>query len=107
MPSDKPSDAPSFDVRHEPQRSRYSATVDGALAVADYRRDGNVIAFTHTEVPPAIQGRGVASALAQRALDDARTAGARVIPACEFFARYMDGHPEYDDLRATKPNVEG
>jgi uncharacterized protein len=36
--------------------------------VADYHREGNVIAFTHTEVPPAIQGRGVASALAQRAL---------------------------------------
>jgi uncharacterized protein len=107
MPSDKSSDATSFDVRHEPQLSRYSATVDGALAVANYRRDGNVIAFTHTEVPPAIQGRGVASALAQRALDDARAAGARVNPACEFFARYMDGHPEYADLRATKPNVEG
>jgi uncharacterized protein len=106
MPSDKSSDPTSFDVRHEPQHSRYSATVDGALAVADYHREGNVIAFTHTEVPPAIQGRGVASALAQRALDDARAAGARVIPACEFFARYMEGHPEYDDLRATKPTVE-
>jgi uncharacterized protein len=58
MPSDKSSDPTSFDVRHEPQHSRYSATVDGALAVADYHREGNVIAFTHTEVPPAIQGRG-------------------------------------------------
>jgi hypothetical protein len=38
MPSDKSSDPTSFDVRHEPQHSRYSATVDGALAVADYHR---------------------------------------------------------------------
>lgn len=105
MPSDQSSDTTSFDVQHEPQRSRYSATVDGVLAVAEYHRDGNVIAFTHTDVPSAIQGRGVASALAQRALDDARAAGARVIPACEFFVRYMEGHPEYDDLRATKPVV--
>ncbi|HEX6597996.1 MAG TPA: GNAT family N-acetyltransferase [Gemmatimonadaceae bacterium] len=93
-------------VQHEPERSRYSATVDGAQAVADYRRDGNVTAFVHTEVPRQIEGRGVASALARRALDDARTAGQKVIPACDFFAHYMDEHPEYDDLRATKPRAE-
>lgn len=89
-------------VQHEPERSRYSATVDGAQAVADYRRDGNVTAFVHTEVPRQIEGRGVASALARRALDDARAAGQKVVPACDFFAHYMDTHPEYDDLRATK-----
>ena len=102
MSSGQSPDAASFDVKHEPDRSRYSATVDGVLAVADYQRQGNVIAFTHTEVPPQIKGRGVASALARRALDDARAAGNQVVPACEFFAHYMREHPEYDDLRATK-----
>lgn len=102
MPLSQSSDSASFDVKHEPDHSRYSATVDGALAVADYHRQGNVIAFTHTEVPPQIKGRGVASALARRALDDARAAGNKVIPACEFFRHYMASHPEYDDLRATK-----
>ena len=100
MPSTEPT-AP-IQVQHEPERSRYSATVDGALAVADYHRHGNVVAFTHTEVPSEIEGRGVASALARRALDDARAAGNQVVPACEFFAHYMREHPEYDDLRATR-----
>ena len=102
MPSRDSSQSASISVKHEPDRSRYSATVDGAVAVADYHRHGNVIAFTHTEVPPQIEGRGVASALARHALDDARAAGKQVIPACEFFAHYMREHPEYDDLRATK-----
>lgn len=93
-------------VRHEPERSRYSATVDGVQAVADYRRDGNVTAFVHTEVPRQIEGRGVASALARRALDDARAAGQKVVPACDFFAHYMNEHPEYDDLRATKASAD-
>lgn len=103
MPPKDSSDAAPITVTDEPERSRYSATVDGAVAVASYHRQGNVIAFTHTEVPPEIEGRGVASALARRALDDARAAGNQVIPACEFFAHYMDQHPEYDDLRAAKP----
>lgn len=104
-PNDSP-EATSINVKHEPERSRYSATVDGAVAVASYHRHGNVIAFTHTEVPPEIEGRGVASALARRALEDARAAGNQVIPACEFFAHYMSEHPEYDTLRATKPPTD-
>ena len=100
MPSSE-STAP-IKVQHEPEQSRYSATVDGELAVARYHRHGNVIAFTHTEVPRAIEGRGVASALARRALDDARAAGNQVVPACEFFSHFMQEHPEYDDLRATR-----
>jgi len=100
MPQPESSESTSVHVQHEPEQSRYSATVDGALAVATYRRQGNAIAFTHTEVPPQIEGRGVASALARRALDDARAAGNQVIPACEFFRHYMDAHPEYDDIRS-------
>ena len=104
MPSSESAEPTSFQVVHEPERSRYTATVDGALALASYRRQGDTIAFTHTEVPPEIEGRGVASALARRALEDARAAGTPVIPACEFFAHYMKEHPEDDDLRA-KPIV--
>jgi len=100
MPSSE--SATPIQVQHEPERSRYSATVDGAFAVADYHRQGNVIAFTHTEVPREIEGRGVASALARRALDDARAAGNQVIPACEFFSHFMEQYPEYDDLRAAR-----
>ena len=102
MSSSESAESTSVHVTHEPEQSRYTATVDGALAVASYHRQGDVLAFTHTEVPSEIEGRGVASALARRALDDARAAGTKVIPACAFFAHYMDEHPEYEDLRAKR-----
>lgn len=102
MPPADSSDKTTLVVRHEPERSRYAVTVDGLEAVADYHKRGNVIAFTHTGVPPEIQGRGVGSALARKALDDARAAGNQVIPSCAFFEDYMKEHPEYDDLRARK-----
>ena len=41
---------------------------------------------------------GVASHLAQVALDDARAQGLRVIPRCPFVADYIARHPEYADL---------
>ena len=77
---------------------RFELVVDGLAAFAAYQRDRNVIVFTHTEVPPEFQGRGVGSALARGALDAARAERALVVPLCPFIASYIRRHPEYLDL---------
>lgn len=92
------SDHHAVQVTNNTDAHRYEATVDGHLAVAEYRRDGATITFTHTGVPEAIEGRGVASALARTALDAARAEGLAVIPLCPFFATYIRRHPEYASL---------
>lgn len=86
-------------VRDVPERQRYEALVDGErVGVAVYRVEGDTVSFPHTQVDPEFEGRGIASALARVALDDARARGLRVIPACSFFRMYMARHPEYADL---------
>jgi predicted GNAT family acetyltransferase len=87
-------------VTDNPSASRFEARVDGLLAVAEYRRQGNRIAFTHTEVPDAIEGRGVGSALARAALDRARAEGWEVVPLCPFIADFIKRNPEYSELTA-------
>jgi predicted GNAT family acetyltransferase len=82
---------------------RYEAHVAGEMGIATYRRQGDSIVFTHTEVPPAIAGHGVADALVHTALDAARAQGLRVVPACHFVDAFMQRHPEYDDLRKGSP----
>jgi predicted GNAT family acetyltransferase len=79
-------------------KQQFELEVDGRTAFAAYQRDGNVIVFTHTEVPPELQGRGVGSTLARGALDAARAEGAQVVPLCPFIASYMRRHPKYLDL---------
>ncbi len=60
------------EVRHNAEESRFELTVDGQMALADYvLRDGTMI-FTHTETPPALQGKGVAARLVAGALRFAR-----------------------------------
>lgn len=79
--------------------SRYEARVDGAVAgTCEYRLEGSTITFTHTVVDPAFEGRGVGSALARKALDDARSDGLRVVADCRFIAAYLQRHAEYSDL---------
>lgn len=82
------------------EKARYELDVDGTTAIAAYRRDGDNIVFTHTEVPSALEGRGIASRLIRGALADVRTRGLRVRPVCSFVAAYVQRHPEEQDLIA-------
>lgn len=80
---------------------RYEARLDGELAGwVDYGRVQGRIVALHTEVPPEFGGRGIASALVRRVLDDARAAGEKVTPRCPFFVAHFERHPEDADLNA-------
>ncbi|MFG3343302.1 GNAT family N-acetyltransferase [Glycomyces sp. NPDC048151] len=88
-----------MDVTDAPDRGRYEVHQDGRLlGFADYVRREGVITFTHTEVLPEAAGTGAAAALARASLDDARARGERVRPLCPYYARFVERHPEYQDL---------
>jgi predicted GNAT family acetyltransferase len=84
----------TFDVRHDPRRQRFEATVEGQLCVADYQLRGDVMWMTHTGVPDAVGGRGIAAELVRVALAHAQDRGLRVEPACSYVAAYMRRHPQ-------------
>jgi predicted GNAT family acetyltransferase len=91
--------ATGIEVHDVPDRTRYEVTVDGRLAgFAAYRETQGVRVFTHTEVDDDYEGRGVGSALARGALDEARAAGRRIVALCPFIFAYISRHPEYADL---------
>ncbi|GAB2177834.1 GNAT family N-acetyltransferase [Dongia sp. agr-C8] len=80
--------------------SRFELAVAGHLAVAEYKLDGKVITFTHTEVPPALGGQGVGSRLIKGALEQVRARGLKVVAKCDFVAGYLAKHKEFGDLIA-------
>jgi len=83
------------------EERRYEARLDGELAGwVDYGRVRTRLVALHTEVPPEFGGRGIATALVRRVLDDARTAGQKVTPRCPLFASHFRRHPEDRDLLA-------
>lgn len=64
-------------------------TGDDAVRVAD-----------HTLVPKEIGGRGVAAALVDALVSDARDQGFKIVPQCSYVEAKFDEHPEWSDLRA-------
>ena len=92
----------TLDIRHNENESRFETTVDGHLATAEYDlEDPNRIVFTHTEVPEALSGRGIAAAIVKYGLDHARDKKLTVVPQCAYVASFVKRHAEYQDLLAT------
>ena len=90
---------------HNTALHRYEAALDGELAAyAEYNLLSGAIMFTHTEVLPAHEGKGLGSAIARHVLDAARTQQLHVIPVCQFIAGYIRKHREYVDL--VQPHVQ-
>lgn len=85
-------------IRHQPAQRRFELEFDGRSGELDYRLDGHVMVILHTGVAPAIQGRGLAAALTQAALDHARAVGWKVRPLCSYARSYLQRHPESADL---------
>ena len=94
-------------VRDDSARQRYELEVGGELAFIDYRRDGGNVIMTHAEVPPALRGGGIGSALVKGALALVRARGEKVVPLCPFVAQYMRRHPEARDLLADPREAGG
>lgn len=89
----------STDILHDSAHKRFITTVDGHQAYVEYERQGGVMTITHTIVPSAIGGRGIASDLVRQAMDHARADGLRVEPACSYADAWLRKHPDYADLR--------
>ena len=85
-------------IENNEAAQRWEAHLDQHLAVAEYRRRGDTIFFTHTKVPHELEGQGVASRLVKTALDDARAQHLAVVPFCPFVASYIRHHPDYKAL---------
>ncbi len=84
-------------ITHNVAQQRYELPVEHGLAIAVYREQGDARVFTHTEVPPEDEGKGIGARIVKAALEDTRNQGFRIVPACSFVVAYVRRHPEFDD----------
>mgnify|MGYP003617241074 FL=1 len=77
---------------------RFELHVDGHAAVEVFERFPGGIAYLHTIVPKALEGRGVGSRLVGHILDYAVQNQLKVRPDCPFVKAYIDKHAEYQSI---------
>lgn len=86
------------EIRDDAEAGRFEVEIDGRVAYLEYARGPSVLALIHTEVPPELGGRGLASRLARHAVALARAESLRIEPTCPFQIAWLERHPEYADL---------
>lgn len=85
----------TYTVIDNPAAQRFEIHEEGHVAFEDYERFEGGIAYLHTEVPPELAGRGIATYLIRHILDDAIAKGLKIKPVCPMVRAYIDKHPEY------------
>ena len=86
-----------IDIRHAPEDSRF-VLLDGAQEIGEERYldvEGAQRILFHTVVAEEYGGRGLASQLVQRVVEDTIAAGLAVVPVCPYVAAWLPRHPEY------------
>lgn len=82
------------DIHHDRQKQSFTLTLDGDTAVLDYRLysaagEPPAVDFTHTYVPPALRGRGLAEALVRHGLAWAKQEGYNIQASCWYVAKFL------------------
>jgi predicted GNAT family acetyltransferase len=94
-------------ITREDYRSHgaYRAEVPGSerSAFLTWTARGEARIADHTFVPPEARGRGIAAALVEALIADAREQGFTVVPQCSYVAAIFRRHPEWADLQADTP----
>lgn len=98
MTEQTPAAAPT--IHHDAGIHRFATTIDGSKAYLDYHMDGRTLVVTHTWVPEAIGGRGIAGHLVRAAFEYARQAQLTVRTQCSYAEAWAGRHPEYRSLLA-------
>lgn len=88
------------------ERKRFELEVEGSTAYIEYILDNqNTMYLTHTEVPRALEGKGVGSKIVSLTPEYLKENGHALAPLCPFVAKYLTKHPEWKSILAKGYNV--
>lgn len=92
-----------IELESAPGGGRYVARVDGMEGEAELtfaRPVPQLVVARHTFAPDSMRGMGVARALVERLVADARRDGFRIASRCSYVSEQLRRNPDWADLSA-------
>lgn len=87
-----------YSITNNHELNRYETEVEGHLCELNYSQADSVMTISRVYVPSPVEGRGIASALTQFALDDCKARGLSVVAVCPYVFAWIKRHEEYQHL---------
>src|SRR6478609_4118381 len=89
-----------LELRINTTLNQFELEVGQSMAFIEYKLSADRLFLIHTEVPHELEGKGVGSAIVQKALQYAKDNGYKIVPLCPFIQTYLQRHKEWNDLVA-------
>lgn len=86
-------------INNESSR-QFELVVDGVKAKIVYELQKNRMSLLHTEVPEALEGQGVGTAIIEKTLQYLKDNNLKLVPWCPFVVAYLRKHPEWKTILA-------
>jgi len=77
---------------------RFEISVDGTVSFIEYKKYPHAVALLHTEVPPAMEGKGIAAALVLKTFNYMEENHLKIISLCPYVTMYLKRHPEWNRI---------
>lgn len=95
-----------FELKNNEIYEQYEFHVDNHIAKIEYKINvQGQIFLTHTEVPKALEGKGIGSTLVKAVLNDIKEKELKLVPLCPFVAHYIKNHPEWKEILSKGINI--
>jgi uncharacterized protein len=80
-------------VNHDADTRRFFIPTEHGDAVLEYTADEEHVVFTHTFVPPAMRGHGLAEALVRAGIAWAGESRRAITATCSYVVRFLEKNP--------------
>jgi len=83
---------------HNEAENKYEYNIEGEIAYITYNNQDGVLHITHTIVPDALAGQGLAKKLTIDAMNAIEARGLKVQPQCSYTVAFMEKNPAFQHL---------
>lgn len=90
----------SYTLIHNANECKYEYHIDGHTAYITYDDQNGEMHLTHTIVPDALAGKGLAKKLLEDVLQEIKKADKKAVAKCSYIVKYQEKNPEANDLFA-------
>ncbi len=86
------------EVIHDGESQEFYIEAPEGKAFLHYERNGDVLDFHHTFVPPELRGKGLAEQVVIASLQYAEKNHLKVVPSCPYVARFVMKNEQWKKL---------
>ncbi|MGB1262428.1 MAG: GNAT family N-acetyltransferase [Cognaticolwellia sp.] len=84
----------SYTLIHNAPACRYEYHIDGDIAYITYDEQNGSMHLTHTVVPEALAGKGLAKILLEAVLEQINADNKKAVARCSYIVRYQAKNPQ-------------